>query len=102
MDKVLNQRNILIVGFFFVGVNALLISLEIFWAGLVPIALFIAALALLSMDKLLLLISFLTPLSVNFTELEPGLGIGMALPTDPLMFGILLIFLFRVLHEGGF
>ncbi len=102
MDKVLNQRNILIVGFFFVGVNALLISLEFFWAGLVPIALFIAALALLSMDKLLLLISFLTPLSVNFTELEPGLGIGMALPTDPLMFGILLIFLFRVLHEGGF
>lgn len=102
MDKVLNQRNILIVGLLFVAVNALLITQEFYWAGLVPFALFIVALALLAMDKLLLLIAFLTPLSVNLTEMGLGLGVGMALPTDPLMFGILLIFALRVFHEGGF
>lgn len=102
MDKVLNQRNILIVGLLFVAINSFLITQEFFWAGLVPFALFIVVLALLSMDKLLLLISFLTPLSVNLTEMGLGLGVGMALPTDPLMFGILLIFSIRVLHEGGF
>ncbi|MCE2495327.1 MAG: O-antigen ligase family protein [Flavobacteriales bacterium] len=102
MDKILNQRNILIVGLLFVAINTLLITREFFWAGLVPFALFIVVLALLSMDKLLLLIAFLTPLSVNLTEMGLGLGVGMALPTDPLMFGILLIFAIRVFHEGGF
>lgn len=102
MDKVLNARNILIIGLAFIAVNAYLITQEFFWAGLFPFALFIVALALLSMDKVLLLICFLTPLSVNLTEMGLGLGVGMALPTDPLMFGILLIFLLRVLHEGGF
>lgn len=102
MDKVLNQRTILVIGLAFVAINALFITREFFWTGLIPFGLFIVALAVLSMDKLLLLITFLTPLSVNLTEMGLGLGVGMALPTDPLMFGLLLIFGLRILHEGGF
>jgi len=102
MDKVLNQKTILGVGLAFVAINALFITQEIFWTGLIPFGLFIVALAVLSMDKLLLLITFLTPLSVNLTEMGLGLGVGMALPTDPLMFGLLLIFVLRIIHEGGF
>lgn len=87
-------------GGLFALLNAVLIATEFYYLPLVPIALAIALLALLALDKLVLLIVFLTPLSVNLTDI--GMGVGMTLPTDPLMFGVLLMFLLKLLVERGF
>ncbi len=87
-------------GGLFALLNAVLIATEFYYLPLVPIALAIALLALLALDKLVLLIVFLTPLSVNLTDI--GMGVGMTLPTDPLMFGVLLMFLLKLLAERGF
>ncbi len=48
----------------------------------------------------MLFIVFLTPLSVNLTEI--GLGVGLTLPTDPLLFGVLLIFILKLFAERRF
>lgn len=89
-----------VAGGLFALVNALLIATEFYYLPLLPVALAIALMALLSLDKLVLLIVLLTPLSVNFTDI--GMGVGMTLPTDPLMFGVLVMFLFKLLLEHGF
>jgi O-antigen ligase len=60
-----------------------------------PMALGIVLLAIFAFDKLLYLVVFFTPLSLPLSELMPGLAFNMFLPTEPLLFGILLIFILK-------
>lgn len=73
---------------------------EIYWGSLLPVALILLGISLLALDKLLLLIVFFTPLSVNLEQLE--FGLGLSLPTEPLMFGAMIIFLIRTFYERDF
>lgn len=66
-----------------------------------PFILAIVYMAFYSLDKLMLFIVFFTPLSLNLENLELG-GIGMYLPTEPLMFGIMVLFFLKAIHERGF
>lgn len=84
----------------FIALNCVLLSQEFYWFSLVPAALLIVLAALLAMDKLLLFIVFCTPISINLQDLDVGLG--LSLPTEPIMFGIMLLFIIRLLHEGRF
>ncbi len=88
------------LSFAFLSVNAIFIYNEIYWFNLLPLALVVIAFAFLSLEKLLLFIVFFTPLSVNLEQLE--FGLGMALPTEPLMFGAMLIFFLRTFYEKDF
>lgn len=67
-----------------------------------PIAFLIVALAVFSFDKLLYLIILCTPLSIPLSELMHGLPINMFLPTEPLLFGVLLIFILKFSASGKF
>jgi putative inorganic carbon (hco3(-)) transporter len=66
------------------------------YLALLPVLLIIARTAFLRVDILLLSMAFLTPLSVNLEELEIG-GVGVALPTEPLMVGLTLLFFLKAL-----
>jgi len=94
-------RWIYIICGLFIALNALLIAFEFFYLPLLPAALFLVLLSLLSLDKLVLFIVFCTPLSVNLTDVGIG-GIGITLPTDPLLFGAMLLFFFKLLMEQKF
>ncbi len=59
---------------------------------LLPLALAIVLLAVYSLDKVLLAVVFMTPLSLPLHALLPQLSFDMFLPTEPLLFGVLLIF----------
>ncbi|MFM7053714.1 MAG: O-antigen ligase family protein [Bacteroidota bacterium] len=61
----------------------------------IPVALAIVLLAIYRMDLMLLLCVALTPFSLNLQQ--TSIGIGVSLPSEPLMFGLLLIFLARQL-----
>jgi putative inorganic carbon (HCO3(-)) transporter len=82
----------------FVLVNALLVAKEFYWLNLLPVGLLILWAMLTSVDRLLLFIAFTTPLSINLEELELG-GIGIALPTEPLLVGIMVLFLLKLALE---
>lgn len=86
---------ILLNVFFVVVKDSLLINA-------LPFALAIFLLAIFSLKNLIYLIVFFTPLSLPLRELAPGLSIDMYLPTEPLLFGILLIFILKVIYERGF
>lgn len=70
---------------------------ESFIVFTLPLVLGVLALYLISMDKVLLLISFLTPLSIEL-HLFDG-GIGVSAPCDVLLLGVLFFFILRILHD---
>ena len=74
----------------------LVIKKNTLMAGVLPILLVIILLAVHSPRKLLLLVVFLTPLSLPLTTLMPGLPVDLFLPTEPILFGLLMLFLFRL------
>ncbi len=94
-----------IISVLFVGLDLLLIFLRInAVAALLPLVALIVYWALFSLDKLMLFIVFCTPLSINIFQV-PGLGlgqigVGMALPTEPIMFGIMLLFFMHIAYSG--
>ena len=98
MVRVLKANWIAAVCLLFVLVNAVLTANEFYWAGLLPAALLVAWAMVGSLDRLLLFIVFCTPLSINLEQLELG-GIGVSLPTEPLMVAIMLLFLLKVALE---
>ncbi len=82
----------------FIFLNIMLILKDFYWLLFLPLVLVIALLYIFSMDKVLLLITFLTPISIYSVHSE--FNLGLSLPAEPLMFGVLIIFLFKIL--GGF
>ncbi len=81
----------------FVALNTLMIALEIYYVPLFPAALLFVALAIVSVDKYLLAIVFFVPLSIPLSYLSEGLATDMYLPTEPLLAGLLLLFLIKYL-----
>lgn len=67
-----------------------------------PIVLAIVLLAIYAFDKLVYLVVLATPLSVPLSELVGGLPFNMFLPTEPLLFGILIIFIMQLCAKGQF
>lgn len=66
---------------------------------LLPFALGLVFITLLRLDITLILIAFFTPLSVLF-EID-ALGAALILPTEPLMIGVLILFVLKFIYEGG-
>lgn len=67
-----------------------------------PFLLGITLLAVFSFDKILYFIVFFAPLSLPLHELVEGFSFDMFLPTEPLLFGLLVLSLLKVLYERGF
>ncbi len=65
-----------------------------------PVVLGVLLLYIFSLDKVLLLTAFCVPLSVNLKALEAGLAIS--LPAEPLLMGILVLFIAKMLYDGNY
>jgi O-antigen ligase len=52
------------------------------------------------MEKVMIFITFLTPLAVNLKSEDFGLGISI--PTEPMLLGVLLVFMLKLLLDGGY
>ncbi|MDD2198316.1 MAG: hypothetical protein PHE08_01175, partial [Bacteroidales bacterium] len=55
--------------------------------------------AFFAMDKLLLFTFALVPISVQLTEFFPSLEYDLSLPTEPILLGILLLFIFKQIRD---
>ena len=102
MLKNINNLWLYIGVILFILLDALCIYNECFYLNLLPVIILIFLIAFFALDKLLLGIVFLVPLSVPLSEIAPNLPIDMFLPTEPLLAGILLIFIFKIIFEGNF
>ncbi len=67
----------------------------------IPIAFILLYTALYHFDKLFLFVVFFTPLSINIEEFVSA-QVGLFLPTEPLLFGMLLLIVFNQLRRNQF
>lgn len=80
----------------FIVLQAYAISREFMFVALLPAALLIVWAAFFKIEFVFFTIVFFTPLSINLEKLDIG-GVGIYLPTEPLLIGLLLMFLLKVL-----
>ena len=83
----------------FILINATCIYYNYYYFNLFPAALLIVLLAIFSLDKLILLVVFLTPLAVNLQNFDEGFG--LSLPTEPIIFGIMMIFILKQINHSS-
>ena len=84
----------------FILLNSLLIVKEFYLGFLIPVAIVVALMYIFWLDKLMLFIILVTPLSVNIADSE--LGVGISLPSEPLMVGVMLLFILKTLFNGKY
>ena len=84
----------------FILLNAYMVYRNIYYTLLIPLALVILYIFFYRLDYVLLLITFFTPLAINITQFE--FNVGISLPTEPLMFGVLLLFILKLCYENNF
>lgn len=100
MIKEKNIRWVYFLAVAFILINAVCTYYEFYYFNLLPVALLVIFLALFALDKLMLLVVFLTPFAINLQNLEGGLG--LSLPTEPIIFGIMVIFILKQLYQPNF
>lgn len=92
----ITERTLYIISAFFIAVLGIGIYLEQYEVLIIPAMLVVVWAAFFKLDYLILFITFCTPFSINLEQLEIG-GVGMYLPTEPLLFGVLILFIFKLL-----
>ena len=83
----------------FIILNTYLVMKEFYWGIVIPFAILLILFYIFSLDKVIYLAVFATPLAVDFGDYD--LGANVSIPSEPLLFGILLIFLLKLIMEGG-
>lgn len=96
MDFKKNIVWVYVISLLFITLNIYLIYKDLYYFTLFPLGILIVLFAFFSLDKVLLFLVFLTPLSIPLSEIVPGLDFNMFIPTEPLLFGILLIFILKM------
>lgn len=106
MQDLTERRKIWIV----VAVTMLLVVFNLYFItqghyiyALAPVFFVIFALwSIYSMDTMLLAIVFMAPLSVTLSDLGLDTQNNLFIPTEPLLFGILLLFLIKLFYEDNY
>lgn len=100
MKVILNMRWFYLLVVLFLTLNLFAISKGQYALNAIPIILLLVYTAFYHFDKLFLFIVLFTPLSVNIEEFVGG-DIGLFLPTEPLLFGMLLLIAFNAVKKGN-
>ena len=82
------------LGFYF------MIKKETLWFFVLPLVIIVAYYYVVSLDKVVLFITFFTPLAITLKD--ANIGAALSLPTEPLMFGVVIVFLGNLLLERNY
>jgi len=66
----------------------------------IPFLIIIAYIAIFHLQKLVFFLAFCTPLSISLKELGLSQGIDLSLPSEPLMAGIMLLYILNQLNAS--
>jgi O-antigen ligase len=86
----------------FVLANSLFIFFGFYVFSLLPLALLLVLLAFISLEKIFFVIVFFVPVSIQLKEFFPDLGMNLYLPTEPLLFLVLALFIAKLLLENDY
>jgi putative inorganic carbon (hco3(-)) transporter len=86
----------------YIVTDMVLVQRELYFLNLLPFVLFLIYLALARIDLVYFLIILLTPLSVQLIEFLPGSSVDFAIPTEPMLVGVMLLLFFRYIQSGRY
>lgn len=89
-----------VISAIFIALNIYFIIKEFYWLSLLPVALILLLLFFFALDKVLYIITFFTPLAINFRDFDDR--ISLSIPTEPLLFGVLLLFFLKLIFERNY
>jgi len=84
----------------YVCLNAYMIYKNYYYSLALPLLLILLYFYFVRLDLILLLIAFTTPIAVNMVQSD--LGAGISVPTEPLLFGVLLMFILKLFYKNEF
>lgn len=96
MTSLITRQWLYALSAIFIVVMGVCIYFDFLYILLLPVLLIVLWAAFFKLEYLMLFVVMCTPLSINLEEMKLG-GIGMYLPTEPLLAGILLLFFFKLL-----
>lgn len=67
-------------------------------AGL-PVFFLLLLITIFRLDTIVFLAVFITPLSINLAQ--TNIGVGVSIPSEPLMFGLFIIYTLKLIVDGG-
>ena len=88
------------IGIGFILTNAIAFWLGFNWLGVVPLVFLVLVTAVFRSDILILLLSFLIPLSIEFDSI--GGGLGISLPDEPLLILLTATVIFKFIIDGNY
>jgi len=91
-----------LISLLFIAINIGFIVHDIYYIAFLPVILLFIFASFIALDKILLAVVFFTPLSIQLRDFIPGIPVNLSLPTEPLLFGILILFIFKLLLDGKF
>jgi len=101
-DKRVQIGLVYLISLGFVLANSYLITKDKMVLAALPIGLAFILIAIYRFHWLFWLVVFFVPLSIPLKEFSTGLEINMFLPTEPILAGMMVIFLFRLSLDGGY
>jgi|WetSurSiteA1Bulk_404760.scaffolds.fasta_scaffold00425_8 putative inorganic carbon (hco3(-)) transporter len=94
------QSPVILFVLLYIAADLVFTSKEIYILNLIPFVLLLVYLALARIDLVYFLIVLLTPLSVQFIEFLPSSPLDFAIPTEPILFGVLILLIYRSVQHG--
>ena len=73
---------------------------EVYYLNILPVVILIAFLALTRLDILYFIIIFCPPLSIPLIEYFRASPIDFYIPTEPILFGVMLLVIFKMVQNG--
>ena len=101
-DKRVQAGLVYLISLGFVLANSYLVTKDNFTLAALPVGLVIILIAIYRFNWLFWIVLFFVPLSVPLKEFTTGLDVNMFLPTEPILAGMMIIFLFRLALDGGY
>ena len=98
------KRNIavLILVLVYITIDLAFTYHDLYLFNVLPIVVLIAWLAVTRLEALYFVVIFLTPFSVSLIEYFPSSSIDFAIPTEPILFGIMLIVIYKLIREKNY
>jgi O-antigen ligase len=98
LDLLKKYPALFLISILFIGLNSYFFFQDNYFLNAIPFALIIIYIAIYHWETAFLLVAFFTPLSVNLEEFTEG-KIGLFLPTEPILFGLMLLVIIRHLQK---
>jgi putative inorganic carbon (hco3(-)) transporter len=99
LESLRKNIGIIVLVLVYIVADMILSYRDTYYLNLLPVVVFIVYLALVRIDILYFIVVFLTPISIQLIDYLPSSPIDFDIPTEPLLFGILLLFIYRLVRE---